>query len=67
MDYRAESGEQITGDSWLMRDLWNIEKFDIVIGNPPYQDVNEKGETKHGSGKLYPEFIRGSINLLKKV
>jgi hypothetical protein len=47
------------------KEVWNIEKFDIVIGNPPYQDVNEKGETKHGSGKLYPEFIKESINLLK--
>jgi len=27
MDLRAGSGEKITGDSWLMRDLWNVEKF----------------------------------------
>ncbi|WP_042685458.1 tyrosine-type recombinase/integrase [Candidatus Nitrosotenuis chungbukensis] len=27
IDFRSESGETITGDSWLMRDLWNIEKF----------------------------------------
>jgi hypothetical protein len=27
IDYRIDSGEKITGDSWLMRDLWNIEKY----------------------------------------
>ncbi|TBR08516.1 MAG: site-specific integrase [Candidatus Nitrosotenuis sp.] len=27
IDFRSESGETITDDSWLMRDLWNIEKF----------------------------------------
>ena len=27
IDFRAEAGEKITGDSWLMRDLWNVEKF----------------------------------------
>ena len=27
MDFRKQSGEKISEDSWLMRDLWNIEKF----------------------------------------
>ncbi len=27
MDFREQAGEKIIGDSWLMRDLWNIEKF----------------------------------------
>jgi len=27
MDFRAEAGEDITGESWVMRDLWNVEKF----------------------------------------
>jgi adenine-specific DNA-methyltransferase len=49
-----------------MKNVWKISKFDIVIGNPPYQDVNEKGESKHGSGKLYPEFIKKSIDILNK-
>jgi len=26
MDFRKESGERISKDSWLMRDLWDIEK-----------------------------------------
>lgn len=35
MDFRTESGEQISGDSWLMRDLWNIEKFARGILSAP--------------------------------
>jgi hypothetical protein len=27
MDYRKESGEKILESSWLMRDLWNVEKY----------------------------------------
>ena len=27
MDFRKHAGEEITGESWLMRDLWNTEKF----------------------------------------
>jgi hypothetical protein len=41
------------------------EKFDIIMGNPPFQDTNTQGETKHGSGKLYPDFIEKGISLLK--
>lgn len=26
MDFRKDSGEEISGDSWLVRDLWDIEK-----------------------------------------
>jgi hypothetical protein len=52
------------GFSKVMKE-WGVDKFDIVVGNPPYQDVNELGDVKHGSGKLYPEFIKKSIYLLK--
>jgi len=41
-------------------------KFDIIIGNPPYQDINIYGNVKHGSGKLYPNFILKSLTLLNK-
>lgn len=27
IDLRAEAGEKINDNSWLMRDLWNVEKF----------------------------------------
>ncbi len=36
-------------------------KFDVVIGNPPYQDGNRKDE----SNKIYPLFIIKSLDILK--
>ena len=27
MDFRETHGEKITGESWLMRDLWDVQKF----------------------------------------
>ena len=41
---------------------WNPNmKFDVIIGNPPYQ-----GGVGNGSKKLYPYFIKKSIELLKE-
>ena len=37
-------------------------KFDVVIGNPPYQDANGKSAAK---GQLWPYFVEKSINLCK--
>ena len=51
------------GDSLTLDTLkeWNVEKFDIIVGNPPYQD-----DTGNKGNKLYPKFVKLSItNLLK--
>jgi hypothetical protein len=40
-------------------------KFDIIIGNPPYQDdTNKMGENgrKQSSSKIWPKFCKKSIN-----
>ncbi len=37
MDFRSEAGETITGESWLMRDLWNVEKFAKGLVSIPKQ------------------------------
>tara|TARA_R110002012_G_scaffold286204_1_gene477599 strand:- start:1790 stop:2944 length:1155 start_codon:yes stop_codon:yes gene_type:complete len=36
-------------------------QFDVVIGNPPYQDSNAKAK----ANKLWPKFIKVAIGLLK--
>ena len=42
-----------------MKNVWGVEKFDIVVGNPPYQ---EELNTKKGSAKpLYNIFTDKSI------
>ena len=52
--------------------LTNSEKcfstnhFDIIMGNPPFQD-EKSGETAQGGHDLYPIFFIKSFDLLKKV
>ena len=45
---------------------WGIKCFDIIIGNPPYQQVDEKGHSKGGGNNLYSKFIYKGYELLKK-
>ena len=40
-----------------IKEKWNIEGFDAVIGNPPYQEVSESGISKGGGNNLYTKFI----------
>ncbi len=40
-----------------IKEKWNIEGFDAVIGNPPYQAVSENGVSKGGGNNLYTKFI----------
>lgn len=51
------------GDSLTLDTVkeWNVEKFDIIVGNPPYQD-----NTGNKGNKLYPKFVELSINTLLK-
>ncbi len=37
MDFREQAGEEITGESWVMRDLWNVEKFAKGLVSIPKQ------------------------------
>ena len=46
-----------------MSDVWGVEKFDIVIGNPPYQTSNE-GQTK--TKAIWHLFVEKSINILSE-
>ena len=39
---------------------FDVEQFDIVVGNPPYQEANSSGDNK-----LYLDFTKKGIELLK--
>ena len=50
------------GFDYHMKNVWDVEKFDIVIGNPPYNNGTGTG----GSRKLWDKFVIYSIENLKK-
>ncbi len=44
---------------------FKIKKFDIVIGNPPYQEIGISGKPIHGKIQLYTKFIIKFMNITK--
>jgi len=40
-----------------LKKVFGINRFTVVMGNPPFQEINEKGETIGGKQKLYQKFI----------
>lgn len=65
----------ISKNNWTMKDnLGSLQKFDLVIGNPPYGDfsivesryMSGMGEKDHTKARNYVEyFIRRGLDLLK--
>ena len=55
------------GFDYHMKNVWGVDKFDIIIGNPPY-DKSQKVEGKRGGGDtLWDKFVIKYINnILKK-
>lgn len=56
------------GDSLVLdiKSKWNINGFDIIIGNPPYQKQNNKNNKARGgtNNNLYIDFALHSISTL---
>lgn len=54
------------GFDYHMKNVWGIEKFDIIVGNPPY-DKSQKAEGKRGGGDtLWDKFVIKYINNVLK-
>jgi hypothetical protein len=51
---------------WLRKDMGL--KFDIVVGNPPYQEASDlrEGESKRSSIRLWEQFLKFGIESLHK-
>jgi hypothetical protein len=41
-------------------------KFDVIIGNPPFNDSQDAKNKKGGGNSLWPDFVEKSLDLLKE-
>jgi hypothetical protein len=47
-----------------MKDVWGIEKFDVIVGNPPYQDFQNATGKRGGGNSLWDKFINKYLDVL---
>jgi hypothetical protein len=54
------------GDSLKLdiKKKWDIDGFDAVVENPPYNEKTEGGKTKQGKKKLYSDFMSADLKRL---
>jgi hypothetical protein len=54
IEQHSNVGDSLTLD---INELWNIDGFDAIIENPPYNEKNKNGKTVQGKNKLYSKFM----------
>ena len=45
---------------------FRVDKYDIIMGNPPFNDKQEHDGKKGGGNSLWPYFVVYSLNILKE-
>lgn len=48
-----------------MKEVWGLDSFDLVVGNPPFQENDDNGKRKPGGSNLYTKFIKKSLDITK--
>jgi len=59
--YNTYTGDTLELD---IKKEWDIEYMNASICNPPYQDNNKDGKSKHGKSNLWCKFIEYSFKIL---
>jgi hypothetical protein len=56
------------GDTLLLdpSSKWNVDKFESVIGNPPYQKKSSSGASCHGKTNLWTKFIEYAFSFMNE-
>lgn len=60
MDFRAKNGEKISGKSWLMRDIWNVEKHARGLISTP-KKLKPAGVKRLIERALHMEGVRSTL------
>jgi hypothetical protein len=50
----------------IIKDEFGVEKFDVIMGNPPFNDSQENDGKKGGGNSLWPYFVKTSLETLKQ-
>jgi hypothetical protein len=61
IEKNSHNGDSLTLD---IKELWNIDGFDAIIENPPYNEKNKNGKTVQGKNKLYSNFMKCGLERL---
>ena len=52
--------------NYHMKNIWTIDKFDIIIGNPPYNSEQTADGKRGGGDTLWDKFVIKSLNVCLK-
>lgn len=72
IDLYDDNTTNIYPDSFLgcdflayMKEIWEVDKFDLIIGNPPYDQPQTANGKRGGGDTLWDKFVIRSIQILK--
>lgn len=65
IEHKRFNGVNVVCEDYLLWSETTSMKFDIIVGNPPFQKPDEKKKKGGASRSLWPDFVRKSLDILK--